>query len=427
MKPSDHQAEYAASIAIIGKSGRFPQAGNVKEFWQNLCAGKESISFFTDEELLAAGVDQELLRRPNYVKAMGVVEDADFFDAQFFGFTPREAQLIDPQQRMFLECAWEALEDAGYASDDPGMVGVYASSTMSTYIRNLLSNPEILGSSDIMQLVSGNDKDYVPTRVSYKLNLKGPSVCIQSACSSSLVAVHMACRSLLTYECDLALAGGVSIGVPLKQGYLYEEGGITSPDGHCRAFDAKANGTIIGFGCGIVVLKRLSEAIKDGDAIQAIIRGSAINNDGSSKVGYTAPSVDAQADVIRAALAVARVPSETISYVEAHGTGTLLGDPIELRALSKAFRSGQGKTARCAIGSIKTNIGHLDAAAGVAGLIKTVLSLEHKSLVPSLNFETPNPKAGFETTPFYVNTCFGEWPRNGTPRRARNAQYGCID
>jgi acyl transferase domain-containing protein len=202
MKPSDHQAEYAASIAIIGKSGRFPKAGNVKEFWENLSAGKESISFFTDEELLAAGVDPQLLRRPNYVKAMGVVEDADFFDAQFFGFTPREAQLIDPQQRMFLECAWEALEDAGYASDDPGMVGVYASSTMSTYIRNLLSNPEILGSSDIMQLVSGNDKDYVPTRVSYKLNLKGPSVCVQSACSSSLVAVHMACRSLLTYECD---------------------------------------------------------------------------------------------------------------------------------------------------------------------------------------------------------------------------------
>ncbi|HLJ26155.1 MAG TPA: amino acid adenylation domain-containing protein [Candidatus Angelobacter sp.] len=424
MKINSSQPEYAASIAVIGKSGRFPKAGNLNQFWENLCAGKECISFFTEEELLSAGVDTEMLRRPNYVKAMGIVEDPEFFDSQFFGYTPREAQMIDPQQRVFLECAWEALEDAGYASDDPGMVGVYASSTMSTYIRNLLANPEILGSSDIMQLVSGNDKDYVPTRVSYKLNLRGPSVCVQSACSSSLVAVHLACRSLLTYECDLALAGGVSIGVPLKQGYLYEEGGITSPDGHCRAFDAKANGTIIGFGCGVVVLKRLSEAIKDSDNIQAIIRGSAINNDGSNKIGYTAPSVDGQADVIRAALAVARVPSETITYVEAHGTGTPLGDPIELTALSKAFRSSVARKARCAIGSIKTNIGHLDAAAGIAGLIKTVLTLEHKALPPSLNFETPNPKAGFDASPFYVNTRLSEWTSVGTPRRAGLSSLG---
>lgn len=424
MKLSDRQAEYAASIAVIGKAGRFPGSRNLDQFWQNLCAGKECISFFTDEELLSSGVDPELLRRPNYVKALGTLEDADLFDAQFFGFTPREAQLIDPQQRVFLECAWEALEDAGYASDDPGMVGVFASATMSTYLRNLWNNPEILGSSDIMQLISGNDKDYVATRVSYKLNLRGPSVTVQSACSSSLVAVHLACRSLLTYDCDVALAGGVSIGVPLKQGYLYEEGGITSPDGHCRAFDAKANGTIIGCGCGVVVLKRLSEAIKDGDAIQAIIRGSAVNNDGSSKVGYTAPSVDAQADVIRAALAVARVPSETIAYVEAHGTGTLLGDPIELTALTKAFRSGGGKKSRCAIGSVKSNIGHLDAAAGVVGLIKTVLTLENKALPPSLNFETPNPKAGFDGSPFYVNTKLTEWPVNGTPRRAGVSSLG---
>ena len=424
MKPSENQAGYAASIAVIGKSGRFPKAENLSRFWQNLCEGKEAISFFTDEELLSSGVDPDLLHRPNYVKAMGIVEDADLFDAQFFGFTPREAQMIDPQQRMFLECAWEALEDAGYASDDPGMVGVYASSTLSTYMRNLLSNSEILGSSDIMQLVSGNDKDYVATRVSYKLNLRGPSVCVQSACSSSLVAVHLACRSLLTYECDIALAGGVSIAVPLKQGYLYEEGGITSPDGHCRAFDAKANGTIIGYGCGIVVLKRLSEAIEAGDSIQAIIRGSAVNNDGSSKVGYTAPSVDAQADVIRSALAVARVPSETVTYIETHGTGTVLGDPIELTALSKAFRSGPGRKEKCAIGSIKSSIGHLDAAAGVAGLIKTVLTLEHKTLVPSLNFETPNPKAGFEGSPFYVNTHTSEWPANGTPRRAGVTSLG---
>src|SRR5216684_2899511 len=401
VKIIDRQAEYAAGIAIIGKSGRFPGAGNLGQFWQNLSAGKESISFFTEEELLSAGVDPELLRHPNYVKALGYMEDADLFDAQFFGFTPHEAQVIDPQQRVFLECAWEALEDAGYASDDPGMVGVYASSTISTYMRSLWSNPEILNSSDVWQLTIGNDKDHVATRVSYKLNLRGPSVCVQSACSSSLVAVHMACRSLLTYECDLALAGGISIGVPLKEGYLYAEGGIASPDGHCRAFDALANGTVAGHGCGVVVLKRLFEAIEDGDDIQAIIRGSAVNNDGSGKVGYTAPSVDSQADVIRSALAVARVPSETITYVEAHGTGTLLGDPIELTALSKAFRSGVGRKTRCAIGSLKTNIGHLDAAAGVAGLIKTVLALEHKQLPPSLHFQRPNPKIDFANSPFY--------------------------
>jgi amino acid adenylation domain-containing protein len=424
MKTNKDQADYTASIAVIGKSGRFPKAENLNQFWRNMCDGKESISFFTDEELLSSGVDPDLLSRRNYVKAMGIVDGADLFDAQFFGFTPREAQLIDPQQRMFLECAWEALEDAGYASDDPGMVGVYASSTLSTYLRNLLSHSEILGSSDVMQLVSGNDKDYVATRVSYKLNLRGPSISVQSACSSSLVAIHLACRSLLTYECDMALAGGVSIGVPLKQGYLYEEGGITSPDGHCRAFDAKANGTIIGHGCGIVALKRLSDAVKDSDNIQAIIRGSAVNNDGSSKVGYTAPSVDAQADVVRSALAVARVPSETVTYIEAHGTGTVLGDPIELTALSKAFRAETGRKIKCAIGSIKSSIGHLDAAAGVAGLLKTVLALEHKALVPSLNFETPNPKAGFDGSPFYVNTHLTEWPVNGTPRRAGVTSLG---
>jgi amino acid adenylation domain-containing protein len=424
VKPSDLKADYASSIAVIGKSGRFPGAANLKQFWQNLCAGKESISFFTDEELLAAGVDPNVLHSPNYVKARGVLEDADLFDAQFFGYTPREARLIDPQQRVFLECAWEALEDAGYASDDSGMIGVYASQGMSTYIWNLLTNPQILSSPDILEVWIGNDKDYVATRVSYKLNLRGPSVNVQSACSSSLLAAHLACRSLLTYECDIALAGGVSIGVPLKDGYLYHEGGISSPDGHCRTFDAKANGIVAGHGCGVVVLKRLIEAIEDGDSIQAIIRGSAANNDGSSKVGYTAPSVDSQADVIRAALAVARVPSETITYVEAHGTGTPLGDPIEVTALTKAFRSGSARKARCAIGSIKTNIGHLDAAAGIAGLIKALLTLEHKALPPSLNFETPNPKAGFDAGPFYVNTSLSEWPSLGSPRRAGVSSLG---
>lgn len=424
MKLNKDQQEYGASIAVIGKSGRFPGAASLSQFWRNLSAGIESITFFTDEELLSEGIDPELLRHPNYVKALGYLENADLFDAQFFGFTPHEARLIDPQHRVLLECAWEALEDAGYASDDPGIIGVYASSSMSRYMRNLWFNPEVLKSSDGLQLLTGNDKDHVAMRLSYKLNLKGPSICVQSACSSSLVAVHLACRSLLTYECDMALAGGVSIGVPFKNGYVYQEGGIASPDGHCRAFDAKANGTILGYGAGIVVLKRLFEAIEDGDNIQAIIRGSAVNNDGSNKVGYTAPSVDSQANVIRSALAVARVPSESIGYVEAHGTGTVLGDPIEVTALSKAFRSGSGRSAPCAIGALKTNIGHLDAAAGIAGLIKTVLALEHKQLPPSLNFETPNPKAGFETSPFYVNTTLSEWYSDGSPRRAGVSSLG---
>jgi amino acid adenylation domain-containing protein len=413
-----NKEEYAASIAVIGKSGRFPQAKNVDEFWQNLCAGREGITFFTEEELLAAGVELELLRRPNYVKALGYLDGADLFDAQFFGYTPREAQMLDPQQRVFLECAWEALEDAGYASDDPGVVGVYASSIMSSYVRNLLTNAEILESADMMQVLSGNDKDHVPARVSYKFNLKGPSISVQTACSSSLVAVHLACCALQTYECDMALAGGVSIAVPFKEGYLHEEGGYLCSDGHCRAFDAKANGTLMGRGCGVVVLKRLFEAIEDGDSIQAVIRGSAVNNDGSAKVAYTAPSVEGQVAVIRSALAVAQVPSESIHYVEAHGTGTLLGDPIELTALTKAYGSTEGKTGYCAIGSLKTNIGHLDSAAGVAGFIKTVMALEHKALPPSLNFESPNPKAELETSPFYVNTRLSEWPVNGTPRRA---------
>ncbi|HEV2962449.1 MAG TPA: amino acid adenylation domain-containing protein [Candidatus Angelobacter sp.] len=419
-----NKEEYAASIAVIGKSGRFPQARNVDEFWQNLSAGREGITFFTEEELLSAGIEPEILRRPNYVRALGYLDGADLFDAQFFGYTPREAQMLDPQQRVFLECAWEALEDAGYASDDPGVAGVYASSIMSSYVRNLLTNAEILQSADMMQVLGGNDKDHVPTRVSYKFNLKGPSISVQTACSSSLVAVHLACRGLLTYECDLALAGGVSIAVPFKEGYLHEEGGYLCSDGHCRAFDAKANGTLMGRGCGVVVLKRLFEAVEDGDSIQAVIRGSAVNNDGSAKVGYTAPSVEGQVAVIRSALAVAQVPSETIHYVEAHGTGTLLGDPIELTALAKAYGSSTGKKAYCAIGSLKTNIGHLDAAAGVAGLIKTIMALEHKALPPSLNFDTPNPKAELETSPFYVNTRLSEWPANGTPRRAGVTSLG---
>ena len=416
------------NIAIIGMAGRFPGARNIDEFWQNLRDGVESISFFTDQEVEAAGVDPALLQNPHYVKAGGVLEDVELFDASFFGFNPREAEIMDPQHRVFLECAWEALENAGYDPESyEGLIGVYAGMSMNTYLLfNLLSNRHVIASVHSDQLAIGNGRDYLPTRVSYKLNLRGPSVNIQTACSTSLVAVHLACQGLLSYECDMALAGGVSIDIPQKRGYLYLEGGIGSPDGHCRAFDAKARGTVGGNGVGIVVLKRLADALADGDTIYAVIKGSAINNDGSLKVGYTAPSVEGQAEVIATAQAIAGVDPETIRYIETHGTGTSLGDPIEIAALTQVFRASTQAKGFCAIGSVKTNIGHLDAAAGVAGLIKTVLALKHKMLPPSLNFEQPNPQIDFENSPFYVNTKLSEWeaPADGTPRRAGVSSFG---
>lgn len=411
-------------IAIIGMAGRFPGANSVDEFWQNLQAGVESIAFFSDEELLASGVDPAVFRDPHYVKAGGVLQDIEWFDASFFGYTPIEAEVMDPQHRLFLECAWEALEQAGYdAAKYQGAIGVYAGVGMPTYLlSNLLSHPDLLESLPHLQWIIGNDKDFVPTRVSYKLNLRGPSVNVQTACSSSLVAVHLAVQSLLSLECDVALAGGVSILVPQTAGYVYQEGGIYSPDGHCRAFDAKAKGTVGGRGVGIVVLKRLQEALADGDCIHAVILGSAINNDGSLKVGYTAPSVEGQAQVIAEAQAMARVEPETITYIETHGTGTTLGDPIEVTALTQVFRARTDQTGFCAIGSLKTNIGHLDTAAGVAGLIKTVLALTHKKLPPSLHFEQPNPEIDFASSPFYVNARLAEW--NATPRRAGVSSFG---
>ncbi|HEY9666547.1 MAG TPA: polyketide synthase, partial [Coleofasciculaceae cyanobacterium] len=379
-------------IAIIGMSGRFPGAKNLSEFWQNLRDGVESISFFTDEELIASGIDPTVLSEPNHVKAGAVLEDTELFDASFFEINPREAELTDPQHRLFLECAWEALESAGYDSQRcESRIGVYAGASLSNYYSFDL-NRDQMGSAQCYQTVIGNDKDFLTTRVAYKLNLKGPSITVQTACSTSLVATAIACQSLLNYQCDVALAGGVSIRVPQKTGYVYQEGGTLSPDGHCRAFDAQAKGTTIGNGLGVVVLKRLSEAIADGDCIHAVIKGSAINNDGSRKVGYTAPSVDAQAEAIAEAIMFAEVEPETINYIEAHGTGTALGDPIEIAALSKVFRASTEKKAFCAIGSLKTNIGHLDAAAGIAGLIKTVLALKHQSIPPTLNFEQPNPQ-----------------------------------
>jgi acyl transferase domain-containing protein len=420
------ESRYESEVAIIGMSGRFPGARDVDEFWRNLRDGVESIEFFSDEELEAAGIAPALLRHPNYVKAGAVLADVEMFAAAFFGFSPREAALTDPQHRLFLECAWEALENAGY---DPHRcqerIGVYAGAGLNTYVSlSALSAPNPVEAAGVFQAIIASDKDFLSTRVSYKLNLTGPSITVQTACSTSLVAIHLACQSLLNGECDVALAGGVRIKSAQKAGYVYQEGGISSPDGHCRAFDAGAQGTVGGSGVGVVVLKRLADALADRDYIHAVIRGSAVNNDGSAKVGYTAPSVDGQTEVIAEALAMAGVEPETVTYVEAHGTGTALGDPIEIAALRQAFRASTAKKDFCAIGSVKTNIGHLDAAAGVAGLIKTVLALRHKEIPPSLHFEQPNPKIDFANSPFYVNTKLRQWNVAGQPRRAGVSSFG---
>ncbi|MCL4176655.1 MAG: amino acid adenylation domain-containing protein [Verrucomicrobia bacterium] len=411
-------------IAIVGMAGRFPKARHIDEFWRNLCNGVEGISFFTREELAASGVTVPN-DDPNCVRARGILEGADLFDAAFFGFTPREAEVMDPQHRVFLECAWEALEDAAC---DParfdGAIGVFAGMSMNTYLaHNVLTHPEIVAQFGESHLIFCNDKDYLTTRVSYKLNLRGPSLNIQTACSTSLVAVCVACQNLLAYECDMALAGGVSISFPQRRAYVYQEGGIPSPDGHCRAFDAKAAGTVAGEGVGIVVLKRLADALADGDAVYAVIKGYAINNDGSQKIGYTAPGVEGQAGVIATAQAMAGFSPETIGYIEAHGTGTPLGDPIEIEGLTQAFA---GTTAKhfCAIGAVKSNVGHLDTAAGVTGLIKAVLALHHQKLPPNLHFESPNPKIDFANSPFFLNGALTEWTKGSRPRRAGVSSFG---
>jgi non-ribosomal peptide synthase protein (TIGR01720 family) len=413
-------------VAVVGMACRFPGARDVAQFWRNLRAGVESISFFTDEEMLADGVEPERLKNTNLVRAGGVLEGIELFDASFFGFSPREAEILDPQQRFFLECAWEAFEHSGY---DPeayrGAVGVYAGVSMSGYLLNIFSNPDISRSADSLQLALGNDKDYLATRVAYKLNLRGPAITVQSSCSTSLVAAHMACQNLIAGECDMALAGGVNIFLPQKNGFIYQEGGIVAPDGRPRAFDARAQGCIGGSGVGVVVLKRLEDARADGDTIHAIIKGGAVNNDGAAKVGFTAPSIEGQARVIRAAQTLSEVSPETVTYVEAHGTATALGDPIEVAALKQAFQGATGRKNFCGLGSVKTNIGHLDAAAGVAGLMKTVLSLKHREIPPSLNFEEPNPQIDFADSPFYVNDALREWPAaDGSPRRAGVSSFG---
>ncbi len=424
MSNTENPTTTGLEIAIVGMACRFPGARNTDELWRNLAGGVESITHYTAEELAALGENPAVLAHPGYVKAARTIEDVDLFDAGFFGSSPREAEALDPQQRLFLECAWQAMEDAGYDSEAyGGLVGVFAGSKLSNYLMNVYMNAALLRTLGEVQAQTSNDKDYVATRVSYKLGLGGPSINVQTACSTSLVATHLACQSLLAGECDMALAGGVSIKVP-QSGYVYQEGDLYSKDGRIRAFDAGATGTIFGNGLGLVVLKRLEDALADGDNVRALIKGSAVNNDAALKVGYTAPGADGQARVIRAAQTVAEVDPESISYIEAHGTGTPTGDPIEVSALTRVFRESTPEKSFCALGSVKTNLGHLGAAAGVAGLIKTTLALEHRQIPPSLLFEKPNPQIDFDDSPFFVNTELTEWKADGTPRRAGLSAFG---
>ena len=412
--------EHLNDVAIVGMDVRVPGAATLERFWDNLRNGVESITLLAPEP-------PAVRNGMAFVQAAPLVEDIELFDAGFFGFNPREAETMDPQVRLFLECAWAALEAAGYdATQYPGRIGVFAGSAMSTYLTmNLLRNPEAmrLAGAGISSMGIFNDRDSLATIVSYKLDLKGPAVTVQTFCSTSLVAVHLACQSLLNGESDMVLAGASSINVGLQAGYLYQEGGIVSPDGHCRSFDEKASGTVFGNGVGVVVLKRLADALKDHDTIHAVIRGSAINNDGSQKAGYTAPSVIGQSKAIAEAMAVAQVEPDSISYVEAHGTATALGDPIEIEALTRAFRAGTDRKGFCAIGSVKANFGHLDRAAGVASLVKTALMMKHREIPPLLHFERPNPKIDFESSPFYPNTRLKPWQVEG-PRRAGVSSLG---
>ena len=421
--------DYRSAIAIVGLGCRVPGAANPREFWRNLRDGVESVRRLTRDELLDAGMSAADIANPKHVPAAALVADMDLFDAGFFGVPAREAELMDPQHRVFLECAWETLEDAGY---DParfdGAISVFGGGIFDSYVTwNLLPAGVFDDKAGTLQTVLSNEKDYMTARVAYKLNLRGVACNVQTGCSTSLVAVHMACQSLLNFESDLALAGGVAVDVARRQGYYYHEGSVFSPDGHCRAFDANAAGTVFGNGAAIVALKRLEDALEHGDTIRAVILGTAVNNDGSLKVGFTAPSVNGQSQVIAEALAAAGVGPETIGYVEAHGTGTALGDPIEIQAMTKAFAAASRRPGSCLIGSVKTNIGHLDAAAGASGLIKAVLALENRLIPPTLHFTRPNPELELHRTPFRVAAEKTAWTAGtapGVPRRAGVSSFG---
>lgn len=427
-----YQEDDGGAIAIVGMALRVPGAATLGQFWTHLRDGRESTRFFTDAELREAGVPEADLSNPSYVKAYGVLEGADRFDAAFFDMPPREAEVLDPQHRQLLECSWEALEHAGYGPGSPnfkaaGLIGTFAGVGLNSYLlQNLVGRNDLIEALGGWQITLGNDKDFAATRVAYKLDLRGAAMNVSTACSTSLVATAMGCQSLQAYQSDMVIAGGCSVHAPLAQGYWYHPGGTLSPDGRCRAFDAQAQGTFDGSGVAIVVLKRLADARRDGDTIHAVIRGFAVNNDGAQKVGYTAPSVDGQAGVIREAQAMGNVEAHSIGYIETHGTGTDLGDLIELSALSTAFRrAGVTERGRCAIGSVKTNLGHLDTAAGTTSLIKTVLSLQHAQIPPSLHFTAPNPRLGLEDSPFYVNAALREWPRwDAQPLRAGVSSFG---
>lgn len=412
-------------IAIVGMSCRFPDADSIGAYWENLKEGKQSIKKLSEEELKLSGISDTLYNQENYVRAASYISDIEHFDAGFFKYSPREAAILDPQQRIMLELSHEALESAGYNSEyNTQNVGVFMGSGYNQYLlKNILRGRSITDNSEEFFIQTSNDKDYLASRISYKLNLHGPSVNIQTACSTSLVAVHFARKSLLAKECDWAIAGGITLRLPQKQGYFYEPEMIVSDDGRCCPFDEAANGTVFGSGAGVIVLKRLEDAIEDGDNILCVIKGSAINNDGQNKVGYTAPSLSGQQAVLNSAIRDANIPVDTISAIEAHGTGTKMGDPIEFDALVTVFNGVQKK---CSIGSVKGNIGHLENAAGIAGLIKMVLSLKNKMLVPSVNYTSPNPFIDIENSPFYVNIETKYWDNqdNDYPRRCGVSSFG---
>jgi acyl transferase domain-containing protein/acyl carrier protein len=411
-----------AEIAVVGISGRFPGAKNVAEFWTNLKTGHEAIKPATNGADVAGQANSDATA--HWVEINSLLPDVDMFDASFFGFNPREAEMLDPQHRIFLESAWHAIEDAGYqAGDRRRHVGVFAGAALSGYIFSQVSEGDDL--LQVLPAMIANDRDYLATRASYKMNFSGPSVTVQCACSTSLVAIHLACQSLIAGECDAALAGGVSVAVPRMDRYYYLPGALLSPDGRCRAFDAKARGTAFAEGVGVVFLMRLEDALRENHSIYAVILGSAVNNDAGLKAGYTAPSIEGQVQVVRQAQAVAGVAPSDISYIEAHGTGTVLGDAVELASLSRVFRASTSDVGICGLGSVKTNIGHLSTAAGVAGFIKTVLALKHNLIPPSLNFEQPNPDLDVADSPFFINMSLRPWKsQNGKPLRAGVSSFG---
>ena len=422
---SSHEAPHQEPVAIIAMAGRFPGASDVEQFWHNLCAGRDTVTVFSDADL-DPGLPASLTSDPCYVKKRGVIRDAEMFDAAFFGMTPREAELTDPQHRIFLELCWECLERGGHAPDRGAVpVGVFAGMYNATYFqRHVMHHPDLVEKFGEFQVMLANEKDYIATRIAHKLNLTGPAVSVHTACSTSLVAIAQALAALWSGQCDMALAGGVSVNCPPRSGYLYQEGAMLSPDGHTRTFDAQAEGTVFSDGAAVVLLKRLSDAVADGDMIHAVIRGAAVNNDGRDKASFTAPSVDGQAAVVAAAHDSARVDPRSISYVEAHGTATPLGDPVEVEALTRAFRRGTQDIGFCRIGSVKSNVGHLVIAAGATGVIKTALALAHETIPPSLHFESPNPKIDFRNSPFVVNDRATAWPRSAAPRRAGVSSFG---